>query len=165
MGKIFKISGNFMQNGEWAQPDPSFTGEIFVDDASIFCGYCNELYASHMSEVNKTRFLAGAFAPNGKNGKTGIAFYKMSNDPIQAPLMYVMPDLDNVQSGSWAALGLFGYFEPQGKAKITIEEATYSEDDESRIKSQFEEVDKSINGNDQLLEQVQCCIDILTNAE
>lgn len=162
MSKIFKISENFMQHNVWSEPSPSFTGEIIVDDAGVFCGYCTELYNSRKSEV---RFLAGAFAPNGKNGKTGIAFYKMSNDPIQAPLMYVMPDLDNVQSGSWAAPGLFGYFEPQGKAKITIEEATYSEDDESRIKSQFEEVDKSVNGNGQLLEQVQCCIDILTNAE
>lgn len=162
MSKIFKISGNFMQYNVWSEPNPSFTGEIIVDDAGVFCGYCTELYNSRKSEV---RFLAGAFAPNGRNGKTGIAFYKMSNDPIQAPLMYVMPDLDNVQSGSWAAPGLFGYFEPQGKAKITIEEATYSEDDESRIKSQFEEVDKSVNGNGQLLEQVQCCIDILTNAE
>ncbi len=118
-----------------------------------------------MSEANKTRFLAGAFAPNGKDGKTGIAFYKMSNDPIQAPLMYVVPNLDNVECGSWAALGLFGYFEPQGKAKITVEEVVYSEDEENHIKSQFEKVDKSINGNDQLLEQVQCCIDILTHAE
>jgi hypothetical protein len=42
-----------------------------------------------LSGINKTRFLAGALTPNGKNGKTGIAFYKMSNDPIQSPLMYV----------------------------------------------------------------------------
>ena len=165
MSKLFKISGNFVQYGEWSTPDPSFAGEIFVDDANVFCGYCNELYDSDMlSEINKTRFLAGALAPNGKNGKTGIAFYKMSNDPIQSPLMYVIPDLENIQSGEWAALGGFGYFEPQGKAKITIDEITHSEDKENYIKSQFEKVDRSIGVNDQLLEQVQCCIDILTNA-
>ena len=79
--------------------------------------------------------------------------------------MYVIPDLDDIQSGSWAAPGLFGYFEPRGKAKIAVEEMIYSEDEESHIKSQFEKIDRSINGNDQLLEQVQCCIDILTNAK
>lgn len=162
MSKIFKISGNFMQYNVWSEPDPSFTGEIIVDDASIFCGYCTELYNSCKSEI---RFLAGAFASNGKNGKTGIAFYKMSNDSVQSPLMYVIPDLDDIQSGSWAALYFGRCFVFQGGANIAVEEVTYSEDEESRIKSQFEKIDRSINCNSQLLEQVQCCIDILTNAK
>ena len=59
MSKIFKISGNFTQHGEWSAPDPSFVGEIVVDDANTFCGYCDELYDSEMSALNKTRFLAG----------------------------------------------------------------------------------------------------------
>ncbi len=166
MSKIFKISGNFIQYGKWSEPDPSFAGEIVVDDTNIFCGYCDELYEVDVPVNYKTRFIAGAFAPNGRNGKIGIAFYKMSNnyDIFVDPLMYVIPDLDDVGSGSWAT-GSFGRFVQQGKAKVIVEEVTYSEDEANRIKSQFEKIDRSINLNDQLLEQMQCCIDILTNAK
>ena len=162
MSKIFKISGNFMEYGEWSTPDPSFTGEIVVDDANVFCGYCTELYNSRKSEI---RFLAGAFASNGRNGKIGIAFYKMSNNPIYAPQMYIILDLEDICPGSWKELYFGSYFVFRGGAKIAVEEVTYSEDEESRIKSQFEKIDRSINCNSQLLEQVQCCIDILTNAK
>ena len=167
MSKIFKISGNFRQYGEWSTPDPSFVGEIVVDDANTFCGYCDELYDSKMSALNKTRFLAGAIAPNGRNGKNGIAFYKMSNDGEQAPLMYVVPNLEDPSNGSWAALTPFGFFQPVGQARVEIEEKAASAfgEDEKRIKAKFDELDKNINGNDQLLEQMQCCIDIIVHAE
>ena len=170
MSKIFKISGNFTQKGEWIKPDPSFTGKIVVDDANAFYGYCNEIYDSHMPKVNKTRFLVGAFAPNGKDGKLGIAFYKISNDLDQAPLMYVVPDLDDTENGSWAVLYpfiIFAHFTQQGKAKITVEEVIYSKDKANRIKSRFEKLDRSIPYADQLLsqEQQQRCIDALTNAK
>ena len=58
MSKIFIISGNFMQYGEWSTPDPSFVGEIVVDDANTFYGYCDELYENRKSE---TRFLVGEY--------------------------------------------------------------------------------------------------------
>ncbi len=166
MSKIFKISGNFVQHREWVKPSPSFEGEIVVDDANTFCGYCNELYDSDMPESNKVRFLAGAFALNTKNGNNGIAFYKLSNDSMQAPLMYVIPDLGtkNIGLGSWAALTPFGYFEEVSDAQIWLSEITTSNEALTRIKDEFNKIDKSINGNGELLKQVQCCIDIIVNS-
>ena len=111
--------------------------------------------------------MLGAIAPNGRNGKKGIAFYKMSNDSEQAPLMYVVPNLEDPSNGSWAALTPFGFFQPVGQARVEIEgkAVSASEEDEKRIKTKFDELDKNINGNDQLLEQMQCCIDIIVHAK
>lgn len=168
MSKIFKITGNFVQNGEWAQPDPSWAGKIVVSDHDLFFGYCDELYQEIITEANKTRFLVGAFANNGKNGQRGIAFYKLSNEPRQAPLMYVMPDLTDPNSGSWAGMMMLfgsGQFEEQGKAKVTVEEQPFSETEAQRIENQFSQVNTRINCHSQLLDQIHCCIDIITNAK
>ena len=164
MSRIFKISGNFMQYGKWAEPDPSFSGKIVVDKDDEFYGFCEELYDKTGSDINRTRYLAGAFAKNGRNGQLGIAFYKMSNDSRQSPLMYVIPDLANPKSGSWAALSFFGCFDKQGRAKIVIEEEEYSEEEEVRIKAKYGALNKGINGNYELLEQIYCCKDIIINA-
>jgi hypothetical protein len=153
-----------MQFGKWSEPDPSFSGKIIVDEKDEFIGFCDELYCSNMSEVNQIRYIAGAFAENGRNGKRGIAFYKMSNDPEQSPLMYVTPDLANPESGSWAALSIFGYFQEQGRSKIAIEEEVYSEEEENRIKSKYQSLNKEVNGNNELLDQVYCCKDIIAHA-
>lgn len=164
MSRIFRISGNFMQFGKWSEPDPSFSGKIIVNEKDEFIGFCDELYCSNMSEINRIRYIAGAFAENGRNGKRGIAFYKMSNDPEQSPLMYVTPDLANQESGSWAALSIFGYFQEQGRSKIAIEEEVYSEEEENRIKSKYQSLNKEVNGNNELLDQVYCCKDIIAHA-
>ena len=164
MGRIFSIFGNFVQFGRWSTPDPSFSGKIVVDDNDEFFGYCEELYDSKMSSINRTRYLAGAFAPNGRNEKRGIAFYKMSNDYNQAPLMYVLPDLADSSNGSWAALSFLGYFQEQGKAKILVKEEAYSEDEKHRIKTIYDNLNKKVNGNDELIEQIQCCKDMITHA-
>ena len=164
MSRIFNISGNFMQFGKWSEPDPSFSGKIVVNEEDEFYGFCKELYSSNMSDNNRIRYIAGAFAKNGCNGQQGIAFYKMSNDSKQAPLMYVTPDLTDPESGLWAALSIFGYFQEQGKSRITIEEETFSKDVENSIKAEYDTLDKGINWNDELLEQIQCCKDIIINA-
>ena len=163
MSRIFNISGNFMQFGKWSEPDPSFSGKIVVNEESEFYGFCEELYSSNMSDVNRIRYIAGAFAENGRNGYRGIAFYKMSNDPKQAPLMHVTPDLMVPESGSWAALA-FGCFLKQGKSRITVEEETFSKEVENNIKTQYDALNISINGNDELLEQIRCCKDIIIQA-
>ena len=165
MSRIFSIFGNFVQFGRWSTPDPSFTGKIVVDDNDEFFGICEELYNSKMSSINRTRYLVGAFAANGRNEKKGIAFYKLSNDYEQSPLMYVLPDIADSENGSWTALTFLGYFQEQGKAKIILKEEAYSEDEKNRIKTQFDNLNKRVNGNDQLLEQVSCCKDIITNAK
>ena len=166
MSRIFSISGNFMQYGEWAEPNPSFSGKIVVDENDEFYGFCEELYANTMSDINRIRYLAGAFANNGRDGKRGIAFYKMSNEPRQAPLMYVIPNLEAPKTGSWAALSAFtGLFDFQGKADITVEEEAFSAEEEANIKAKYDALDKRINGHDELLEQIQCCKDIIINVE
>ncbi len=165
MSRIFNISGNFMQFGKWSEPDPSFSGQIVVNEKDEFYGFCDELYSSNMSDVNRIRYIAGAFAENGHNGQRGIAFFKMSNDSERAPLMYVTPDLMAPESGSWAALTISGYFQVQGRSRITVEEETFSEEVEKSIKAKYDALDKGINGNGELLEQIQCCKDIIIHAE
>lgn len=166
MGRIFSISGNFMQRGEWAEPDPSFSGKIVVDKNDEFYGFCEELYASTMSDINRIRYLAGAFANDGRDGKQGIAFYKMSNEPMQVPLIYVMPNLEVPKTGLWAEVyPSMGYFISQGDADITVKEEAFSAEEEANIKAKYDALDKRINGHDKLLEQIQCCKDIIINVK
>ena len=147
MSKIFKISGSFMQDGKWSTPDPSFTGKIVVDDNDEFYGYCDELYESVEDEINRTRYLVGAFATNAKKGSRGIAFYKLSNYAAQAPLMYVVPDLLD-GSGTWAAF-VYMFFTSQmviqGKSKLSVVEIPYTEEEEKQIKEKYDELD-SVGG-------------------
>ena len=166
MSRIFSISGNFMQRGKWAEPDPSFSGKIVVDENDEFYGFCEELYASTMSDINRIRYLAGAFANNGRDGKRGIAFYKMSNEPMQAPLLYVMPNLEVPKTGLWAKLHLLmGYFITQYDADITVKEEAFSAEEEANIKAKYDALDKSINGHGELLKQIQHCKDSIIDAE
>ncbi len=147
MSRIFSISGNFMQNGRWSEPNPSFKGKIVVADDGGFRGYCDELYECDMSDINKTRFIVGVLATNRRRNAEGIMFYKLSNDPVQAPLLYIMQDLSDSNSGSWSAPGHIGLFVRQGEANITLEKEDYSEEEEDRIHAKFTELDKDLNGN------------------
>ena len=163
MSKLFKISGNFMQYGEWAQPDPSFTGEIVVDDDNTFHGYCNELYDTDTPVLNKTRYLAGVIATNSKTGKEGIAFFKLSNYIEQAPLLYIISG----EEGAWGVIFPWrGDYSMVDEARVKIEEVTYDLKDEQRIENKFNELNMSINLHDQLLlpEQMQSFADDLINA-
>ncbi len=153
-----------MQNGEWSTPDPSFSGKIVVNDNDEFYGYCDELYDDVGSEINRARFLVGAFATNRISGKKGISFYKLSNYELEAPLMYLVPDLD--EEGSWAAIVAVCSFMqaiPQGKSRIVIEEETYSKDEEDRIKQKYDKLDKENWYNSKLLDQIHCCKDCIVH--
>lgn len=46
MGKIYQISGSFMQNGKWADPNPSFIGWAYggLFEEDVFYGFCEKLY-------------------------------------------------------------------------------------------------------------------------
>lgn len=156
MSKLFKIFGNFTYldanlEEKWAEPDPSFVGEIVVNDLNEFVGYCDELYETTMSDLNKTRFLKGELIKN--DNRYNLVFLKLSNDPEQSPLLYAIPNLENLESpnrGYWGALYL-NHFCFQGQGRITIEEQPYSREDEIRIKKRFDEVDETITWNKQLL--------------
>ena len=153
-----------MLRGEWSEPDPAFIGKIVVDDEDNFYGVCEELYDGPVTVNYKERYLAGSFAPNGRNQRRGIAFYKMSNDPVISPLMYVVPDLSDVECGTWAGLTLFGVFKKQGKARVELEEVAFSEEEADEIKAQYKTLNKELNGNGQLIAQLDCCKQILIHA-
>lgn len=109
MSRIFTIEGNFKQGGKWSQPDPSFKGEIAVEDDGddLFSGYCDELYDS-VSE-DKTRYLFGFLVQNEEGEVEGAAFFKLSNDRKQAPLVYLVPSPKSGRQMQWGAmLSLFG---------------------------------------------------------
>ena len=152
-----------MEYDEWPTPDPSFTGEIVVDDDNTFHGYCNELYDGDTPDLNKTRYLAGVIATNSKTGKERIAFFKLSNYIEQAPLLYIISG----EEGVWGVISPWkvDYFMVD-ETRVKIEEVTYDLKDEQRIKNKFNELNTNINLHDQLIlpEQMQSFADDLINA-
>ena len=167
MSRIFNISGNFIQNGAWSTPDPSFSGKIVVDDNDKFYGYCDELYEETMSELNRTRYLVGVFAQNDSCAGKGISFYKLSNEVWQSPLMYVIPDLSDPEQkdATWAAFAdvLPGTYEMcvMGRAKINLAEEPFSVDEEKRIQRIYEALDEDVGFNKSLVEQTDACGDVI----
>lgn len=163
MSKIFKISGNFQQGGEWAEPDPAFTGEIVTDEnETLFVGYCDELYGiGDLPEAIRARYLTGAFATN-RIGECGATFYKLSNCVEAEPLIYLIPSVET-GTGTWAALSPFGDFAPMGDAKITLGEVPYSQEEEAAIRDRFDEVDDLMPHNAEMLSRISCCADMVRN--
>lgn len=149
MSKIFSIEGNFTQKGEWSQPDPSFKGKIIVEDDGSFSGYCNELYGSISSD--KTRYLFGHLAQDEHGEVTGIAFFKLSNDHIQAPLIYLVADLKTDRIALWGSLSLsFGTLVTcawHGEAAIIVKEESDSDEVRDSITKRLNKFDANINRN------------------
>ena len=158
LSKIFKISGNFMQDGEWVKPDPAFEGEIVVDKDGKFCGYCSQ---PHISESEKyygenhdnreIRSLVGAVAKEGKG--YSLLLFKLSNDDEQMPLSYEIHDA-SVADCIWSAKDPYGGFVSHGNAKISLSEMPYSEKEAKSIMAKFCEVDKNVGDNEALICEV-----------
>lgn len=74
MGKIFKLIGNFEQNGKWAKPRPNFTGKIATEEDGYFYGYCYERYDSDQPDANKIRYLFGQLRPRKDSDGFSICF-------------------------------------------------------------------------------------------
>lgn len=149
MSKIFSIEGNFTQKGEWSQPDPSFKGKIIVEDDGSFSGYCDELYGSISSD--KTRYLFGHLAQDEHGEVTGIAFFKLSNDRKQAPLIYLVANLKTDRVALWGSLSLsFGTLVScmwHGKATINTEKESDSDEVRDSITKRLNKFDANINRN------------------
>ena len=166
-----RIFGNFQQFGEWSTPDPGFEGHIIVEDDGKFIGYHDELYGvvegmeSLDNDLNRIRFVFGYIANNNINDAEGIAFFKLSQDDDQSPIVYVIPDFTDDSSGSWAAPGFLGYFDPQGRAKVTVEEVAESEEITSKINNLHELIKDSTPTNDELLGLAEICLEMLQNLE
>ena len=154
MSKIFKISGNYTENGEWLKPDPAFVGEIVTDETGKFCGWCEELHeqCADVQEISAgLKYLVGAVADESEG--QSLSFFKMTNDEQSEPLFY---DIHGVSAanGYWAAKGPCGGFVSEGNARALLEELPYSEEDADRIKMRFREVNEDVNGNGELIQEV-----------
>jgi hypothetical protein len=149
MSKIFSIEGNFTQNGEWSQPDPSFKGKIIVEDDGSFSGYCDELYGSISSD--KTRYLFGHLAQDQHGKVTGIAFFKLSNDRNQVPLTYLVADLKTDRVAYWGSLSLsFATLVTcawHGQATINVKEESDSDEVRNSVAEHLDKFDANINRN------------------
>lgn len=168
MSKIFRISGNFQQNGEWMVPDPAFTGEIVTIDPfdPIFeypiyplspeiksledikvegrdTHLDGELFCGYCDELYN--------APGEKDYQqrylighfmlSDFKFLKLSNNRELAPIEYVAWD-GNLEEAEWSVM-IFA----AGSAKLALEEQPYTEDDAKRIKERFKELEMGMNYN------------------
>ena len=160
MGKIFRISGNFTQNGEWAKPNPAFIGEIVVNEDGKFYGWCEQycvegvidLQVGGVYEVDEFRYLIGALAKECDG--YSLLFFKLSNAPWQAPLSYEIHDASAADC-IWSAKDPSGGFVPRGNAMVSLEEIPYSEAEVEYVKELFCDADISINVNDDLVRKVE----------
>ena len=161
MSKIFRISGNFTEYGEWTKYNPAFRGEIVVNEMGKFYGWCEQFCAEGsarwnrepvpVNEFNKIRCLVGALAE--EDGGYSLLFFKLSNTPWQTPLLYEIHG-ESVADCTWSAEDPSGGFVSQGNAMVLLEELPYSEDVTNKIKEHFCEVDISLNKNDELVQEV-----------
>ena len=110
--RMFKLTGNFQQFGEWSIPDPGFIGWVVVGDDGYFEGYMMELYPS----VDSLRFVAGVYLEKTNQ----LAYYKLIRSTNYAALLYCFKDVNNL--GEWVSFQLNGRASRGGDAKISIEE-------------------------------------------
>ncbi len=151
MSKIFRIIGNFEEQGKWSDTDPRFEGMIFSRDNCHFVGFCDEMHCGGRC------YLAGYFTKGKKEHDLGIEFFKMCNDPCVAPVKFLISDLgcyENEESGFWAWITYSG-IEYHGKAKVIVEDVAYSKELEEYIRTIFSKLNKNINGNEMLVREAQ----------
>lgn len=136
MGKIFEISGNTKENGEWTQPDPSFAGKIALCDDGHIQGYCDRLHDAK----EPRRYIYGKFGKSRRSGKEGLVFFMLSEtEPTTPTLLFVINDLDGNSDNEWAEMHGIG-FRPKDGAKIVLEEAEPDQEYEyDTIIAQFED--------------------------
>ncbi|MCR4753049.1 MAG: hypothetical protein K5837_01350 [Candidatus Saccharibacteria bacterium] len=132
------------ENGH-SQTLPS-KGKIIVEDDGLFSGYCDELYGSISSD--KTRYLFGHLAQDEHGKVTGIAFFKLSNDRNQAPLIYLVAGLKTSRVALWGSLSLsFGTLVSymwHGEATINTEEDSDSDEVRASITKRLNEFERKV---------------------
>ena len=159
MSKIFRISGNYTENGEWAKCSPAFAGKIVVNEMGKFYGWCEQFCtegsAGHdcgpVNETNKIRCLVGALAEEGEG--YSLLFYKLPSMSLQTPLLYEIHSASAVDC-VWSAEDPGGGFVSHGNAEVVVEEIPYSENAAISIRERFCETDISLSKNDWLIREV-----------
>ena len=153
MSKIFKISGNFTENGKWTKHNPAFEGEIVVNDEGKFYGWCEQFCSEGsagyncdtVSDINKVRCMVGALAEEGEG--YSLLFYKLPNMPLQTPLLYEIHSTSPADC-IWSAEDPGGGFVSYGNAEVFVEEISYSEEAINGVRERFSEMDISFSKND-----------------
>lgn len=158
MGRLFKISGNYEENGEWKKPDPFYAGKILIEDEKDgqFYGFVDELCAKSPTKLADRRYVVGRLH-SGANGYRAIEFYAISNSRKNGPRKVIIPDLGASSSnatsdqspvfieGVWAAkLSSLGGFKVKGKARFSYEEVEYTLSKATLVKKRYLEVDLKI---------------------
>lgn len=159
LSTLFSISGDFTNDGGWIEIGPMFNGKILVDEVGKFCGYCEQHYTEgdggrcdeDACEAVKMRGIVGAIAKEGDG--YSLLFYKLSNAPWQAPLLYEIHDASPTNC-IWSAKDPGGGFIPRGNARVSLEELPYSKEIEDGIKVKFGEVDLENDCNKALVQEV-----------
>ena len=152
MSKLFKISGNMMMDGKWLEPDPEFAGEIVVDEAGKFCGWCEKLADKKREDIAKANwqfYLVGTMAD--ENHGYSLQFLELSNVPWRPAVLFEIHTTSGADS-IWSAKDPGGGFVPYGNARVDLEELEYSEEHADRVKRRFRAVDININHNGELIQ-------------
>lgn len=136
MSKIFSVTGNWEQNGQWAAPEIAFKGEIVIDDEGAVYGYCDEF---ETSSFNNHQCFIGIYGKGGPKDRS-IELYKLSNDPHQAIISYDISDVQ-AQNGIWLMeSGGSQTLIKQGNAKLELKEELYTEEKRASIGSEFKKL-------------------------
>lgn len=159
MGKIFKIAGNFNQN------QCSFSARVVVENDNTFCGYCKHIIMNSYYSVDRY-FVTGVIAEDGEH--KGLAFYLLSNDPKDRPLMFVVPNIDEAgECGSFEEFGTLKIRDKSswGEANATYNELSRSNEDETYIKVVCFGDASKLDRNKKFIDSTSYCAHLLEKAQ
>ena len=149
MGKIFSVFGNFYKKSFLSKSGISFRGKIILDEESNrIYGYCNLL--DTLQTWRSQYFLAGTITENG-DGTRGAAVYRLSNDPAQEPIMFLISNFDIPDRSVWATPNSFDTFLCKGEATFHFVELPYSPEAEKDIKRKYNIINDTVGINGSLL--------------
>ena len=150
MSMIFDISGNFKQAKGPSHPEIAFTGEIVLDDDKSLCGYCND-------QTGKVWYVVGGYTAKEDSSVGGLEFYMLSNEPHLIPCLYVFPDVFDGKGTRWESVFPCNgdcYFEQKGEVELALGEERHSYQEESRIKSRFNEIELRVLMNNLIVASI-----------
>ncbi len=129
MSKFFKVFGNIDWSGEWAEPDPFFSGEILVDKHGMIKGYCN---CFPVGRSRYKQYLIGFMSQDG--GNEAVLFQVASEDEASTTV-FINPDFKKSES-RWASMSTSAYL--HGEDDLVLSPPKFMAHGGARI--HFEEV-------------------------
>ena len=163
MSKFFKITGDIsfnksfelnskyasleMADGFWVKPSPNFNGEVIVN-GDDFYGYTDDHYGKQVR-----RYIIGKTIQ--ENGKTALAFYRLSNESTEHPQLFVIPHLGTTKSSYWCVHGLFDWYSPMGETRVDLDKIDGQLNEEIRIRKIFSQLDLDVCCNSKFQSNTQ----------